>query len=109
MAKAKPCGGFPSKGVAVRTLVAQGASDAAIAEVIGEDPKRMSTIRSWALRHGVRKGGVYVNVPPDVLRALAEPAARRRLLPAELARRILVAVTSDQLVDAILDDGEGGA
>lgn len=45
-------------------------------------------------------------IPRDTLAALEEAAARRNTSPNEIARRLLTAAVADNLVEAVLDDGD---
>jgi transcriptional regulator with XRE-family HTH domain len=91
-------------------LTAQGLSQAEIAARIGIKPGSVAVYC-----HYLRRGRGYrgypkfarIRIERDVLAPLASHAAKRGLTVDILARRILQAVVDGNLVDAVLDDGEG--
>jgi hypothetical protein len=60
--------------------------------------------------NGVAEGVpvAVVTVPAEILAALEAPADRRGVTAGDLARAVLAHVVRDGLVDAVLDDRDGG-
>jgi hypothetical protein len=113
MSGPKPTLGYPSRTAAVLALKADGLKPAAIAEKIGISVAAVAALecsaRRWA---GARSRNPdvcrTVLVPLGILQRLA-PAARARGLRREtLAELIIETAVEDGLVDAVLDDGNGG-
>lgn len=72
---------------------------------------------SWARKNGVdlphfttgaerRSGTRVVNVPDHILAALSHAALARGVSTPKLVERLLTAIARDDLVEAVLDDGE---
>lgn len=111
MSAAIPTLGYPSRTDAVLALRGKGMSTEEIAEAIGI---KNSTVTSLECHAGKRKGAETRKVqgnrtvlfPIDVLESLRPLAEQRGISANELARRIVEAVVDDNLVKAVLDDGE---
>ena len=109
MAAPIPTLGYRSRTAACIALRDQGLTDAAIADRIGIDEKRVA-----ALLYGADNPARYcpkskkrhkVMVRATTLDALARHAHRRGETTDRLAARILDTVTTENLIDAVLDDG----
>ncbi len=111
MTAAKPTLGYPSRTDAVLGLRGQGKTTEQIAEAIGI---KTSTVTSLECHAGKRKGpqacksqgNRTVLFPVDVLESLRPHAEQRGISANELARRIVETVVDENLITAVLDDGE---
>ena len=105
-----PTLGYPSRREAVMALIAQGLDRFEIAARIGIKPSTVA-VHCHYLRRGRGDRGhpkfAHVRIERDALAALASHAAERGVTVDILARRILQAVIDGNLVNAVLDDGEG--
>src|SRR5262249_252315 len=104
----KPTAGFPSQTAAVLALRRQNFSTSAIAEQLGIDARRVTSLEANARRAFKRRVDLAAPrvgpLPKALLERIGEPARDRGLTPNELIRRILTAVVKDGLIDAVLDD-----
>lgn len=105
-----PTLGYPCRSEAVMALIEQGLSQAEIATRIGIKPSTVA-VHCHYLRRGRGDRGypkfARIRIERDALAPLASHAAARGVTVDILARRILQAVVDGNLVDAVLDDGEG--
>lgn len=108
-----PTLGWPTRTDAVLALRAQGKTSLEIAGMIGIPHKTVAALEHSAARRRAPRNdavaggaGRAVLFDPRVLARLGPNAASRGITTNELARRIVEAVACDNLVDAILDDGE---
>lgn len=100
-----PAAGYPSRTEAVVQLTGQGLCDTEIAARIGISTKAVAALRASSRRRkGVRHFGNHIAIPPVTLDRLRHHAERRATTANELARRLIIAATDEELVDAILDD-----
>jgi len=99
------------KSAAILTLARKGLRIAEIAALVGSTPNavhaRISQLRREGhnIPHLLGAGVFNVPVPDDVLGALDYEATARGVSHRVLAGRILTAVLTEGLVDAVLDDG----
>lgn len=101
----KPCCGYPSVRDAVLAFQSQGLSSREVAAKTG---KSTSHVINAARKAGSPFGGRPADIPA-LLRAcysLDAKAKSRGVTPIYLAIKILHAVSRDDLVDSVLDDGE---
>lgn len=114
MGAAKPCLGYPSRTAAVVALRGQGLSTNAIARKIGIEPKTVSALEGSLWRGNLRpikpvssanpNWQNFIRIDPETLAALRAPAARRGLSVQSLVEQLLIVMTDDGLVDALMDD-----
>lgn len=101
----------------VRALYLQGYEDVAIRVAMRQrvTPSSLRSIMSRARsslkmvdRPPGRQGDrvIVIGLPAPLHELLAREAANRRLTAPELVARIVTATISDDMVDAVLDDGE---
>lgn len=117
MAGAIPCLGHPSRTAAIEALRADGLDAVAIARRIGISAKNVLALEASKERtrkqrgeRAIKRGAeITVEIPEDLKRHLRPHAARRDTTVAALAQTILETVAQSDLVDAVLDDGMGGA
>jgi hypothetical protein len=115
MPMAKPTLGYPSRTAAVQAMQRQGIADRKIAERIGINTSTVAALANSGRRADKRQRrpaeehGRTVLFPVDILDALRPAAAARGITVNTLARRLVEAVIDDDLIDAVLDDGGGGA
>ena len=108
---AKPTLGYASRTDAVMALRAQRVSTAEIARRIDIEPKTVTALehsagrRIRAPRPSEQMGRTIV-FTVDILDALRPHAAKRGVHVNSLARRIVETVVDENMVDAVLDDGE---
>lgn len=70
-----------------------------------------ASVTQWCKRYGIdtddfRAGQRTSEIPPSILNALRPHAELRGISSFELACRILRIIVADDMVDAILDDGD---
>jgi hypothetical protein len=112
MGAPKPSLGYASRTDAVAALRADGLSTAAIAARIGIEPKTVAALESSAAqrRASPAKSGEQIGRPVIVpywdYAALRPHAARRATTVDQLIRDLIEIVARDDMVDAVLDDGE---
>lgn len=117
MSSPKPTMGFPTRTAAIAHLRGQGMTAAQIAKKIGIDVKSVSALEASAHRkrgteRTIRQAAPStakqhtVCVDNDVLRALRPHAARRNVSVNALVRLLLATIADDDLVNALLDDGD---
>ncbi len=112
MGRKIPTLGYPSRTEAVMGLRDQGLNTRQIADRIGINVTTVSALECSATRSAERQRrpseayGRTVVFPVDVLHVLRPHAARRGITVNQLARDIVSAVVDDDLVTAVLDDGE---
>lgn len=112
-----PTLGFPSRTAAIEALRAECLDTHAIARRIGISAKDVTALEASKERtrkqrgvSAVKRGAeISVEIPEDLKRHLRPHAARRDTTVAALAQSILETVAESDLVDAVLDDGKGGA
>lgn len=112
-----PCLGHPSRTAAIEALRAEGLDTVAIARRVGISVKRVQALEYARVRDrkprdvaAIKRGAeISVDIPEDLKRHLRPHAARRDTTVAALAQTILETVADSDLVDAVLDDGKGGA
>lgn len=117
MAGPIPSLGYPSRTAAIEALRAQQLDTHAIARRIGISAKDVTALEASKERtrkqrgfHQTKRGDeCSVEVPEDLKKRLRPHAARRDTTVAALAQTILETVAESDLVDAVLDDGKGGA
>jgi hypothetical protein len=105
-----PTLGYPSRGEAVMALTAQGLDRFEIAARIGIKPGSVAVHQHYGKRGRIDRSTETcrrVRIKRDALNALASHAAKLGLTVDSLARLILQAVVEGNIVDAVLDDGEG--
>ena len=100
-----PTLGFPSRTAAIAALRARDLSTDAIARTIGIAPGTVKALEAKARR---RAGLHQISVPLDVVNRLSPLAAARGVTAAALAATILQTAVDEDLVDAVLDDGDTG-
>jgi len=107
-----PCLGYGSRTEAVAALRSQGLQTREIARRIGIEPKTVSALEASQNRKDATRvqssdlpSWNTVAIDADTLRALRPHAARRGITVATLARKLLIVLADDNLVDALLDDG----
>jgi RNA-splicing ligase RtcB len=91
-------------------LTAQGMDRFEIASLIGIKPGSVAVHLHYGKRgrgYGVSQAFAHVRITRKALTTLASHAAKRGVAVDSLARLILQAVVDGNLVDAVLDDGEG--
>lgn len=116
MGAAKPTLGYPSRTAAVLALRGQGLSDVEIGERIGIGQSAVSALacsyeRDLSRKRDLQPAGTHgrnILIPRTVLVELLPHAGRRGISINDLVRRIVEAVATDHLVDAVLDDGRNG-
>lgn len=103
-----PTLGYRTKYEAAAALRAKGMQVGQIAEKIGCNVGTVWRLLAYANeKPPMRKGGRRpVPIPLTVLEALKPEAKRRKLSTYELSRRLLRAISRDNLVSAVLDDKE---
>jgi len=110
MGKAIPTIGCPSRTAAVIMLRNQRYTTSQIADRIGIEKKTVIALEHSAGRQRQPRQseqmGRTVVFPTDILDALKPHAERRSLSVNALARLIVETVADDDMVDAVLDDGE---
>lgn len=117
MSSPKPTLGFPTRTAAIEHLRTEGMTAAQIARKIGIDVKSVSALEASAARkrgieRPIRQAAPSTSkqhtvcIDNDVLRTLRPHAAKRGLSVNALARLLLATVADDNLVDALLDDGD---
>ena len=110
MGAPKPTLGYPSRTAAVLAMRAQGRSTSAIADILGIDKGTVGALEASATRSRARRpaeaNGRTVLFPVEILDRLRPHADRRGISANELARRIVDAVAEDNLIDAVLEDGD---
>ena len=111
MGRAKPCLGHPSRVLAVSSLSGEGFTAAEIADRINaetpEDPitvAQVSRLRSVTRRQD-RKAPAMFCLDARTYELLAREAAARCCAADDLARRLIETVLTENLIDAVLDDG----
>lgn len=113
MAVARPCMGFPSRTDAVVYLASKGMTDREIARAISVqhplDPIAHTTVSK--LRHSRIKAlprtPLEIRLPKATAARLTALATARGQHTHRLAAQIIEIVVSDDLLNAILDDGDG--
>ncbi len=107
----KPTLGYASRTEAVLALRAQRIPTAEIARRIGIAHKTVTALEHSAGRN--RRAprpsealGRTIVFPTDILDALGPHAARRGMHVNQLARRIVETVVDENMVDAVMDDGD---
>lgn len=100
-----PTLGYPTRYEAAAALRSEGLTVKQIAEKIGTSERAVDQLLAYARRGRSKRETERICVPTATLVALAEPAKRRGMRPADLARRILAIVAEDGITGAILDDG----
>lgn len=116
MSGAIPTLGYPSRTAAIEALRAQHLDTRAIARKIGISPKDVAALEASKVRTRKQRGASYdrptnasITIDPDLRMALRPHAIRRDVSVERLARRIIDTVAYEDMVDAVLDDGSGGA
>lgn len=122
---ARPCLGYPSMTAAATALIGEGLSFDAVAERIGITPPRLAGLVGRYGTAGYRTRGAAaaaarspreaktrdqvatVTVSLSTLERLRPHARRRDLSVEALVRAIVDVVALEEMVDAVLDDGEG--
>lgn len=113
MTRRIPRHGYPSSTQAVVSLRAQGLTVRQTAETLGIAETAVTSLEHYARRRGKREPRKRVgrpwtaSFPEATLDALMPHARARDITPAELARRLVSTALDHDLIDAILDDGEG--
>ncbi len=105
-----PTLGYPSRGEAVMALTAQGMDRFEIAARIGIKPGTVAVHWHYGKRGRSARGNpkfAHVRITRKALTTLASHAAKRGVAVDSLARLILQAVVEGNLMDAVLDDGDG--
>lgn len=105
MSKSHPVLGYPSKTAAVLASLKQGLSVRAIADRIGIEEKSVMALETSS-RRAKRTEERTVVFPLETLDRLRPHATRRGISANELARRIVETAADEQMINAILDDGE---
>lgn len=104
-----PTLGYSTRTAAVLALRAQGLSTVAIARQIGIEPKTVAALESSARRSPEApraQNEKPVVFPVGLLQRLGRAAAGRGMTREALAIRIVETVVDDNMIDAVLDDGE---
>ena len=106
---AKPCLGYQSRGAAARGLEARGRSVREIVEAINAEspdaPVTPHSVRSWLWV--ARQAPVLpITLSTELCEWLDKAARARGTTAARLAHRLLSVVLDDNLINAILDDGD---
>jgi hypothetical protein len=108
-----PTLGYPTRAAAVVAMDERGLTPSEIAQAIGDGVTAnavrvtLSHIRNGRRRtHAPNRTVVF---PVDALDRLKVHAAARSISVNELVRRLIDHIIDDDLVDGILDDGEGSA
>lgn len=117
MAGPIPALGYRSRTAAIEALRARQLDTHAIAREIGISAKDVTALEASKERvrkqrgtAAIKRGAeISVEIPEDLKRHLRPHAARRDTTVAALAQTILETVAESDLVDAVLDDGMGGA
>lgn len=111
----KPVAGYPSMKAATLALARKGLDQHEIAKAIGSWPSNVAAILSQLRKEGelpplarfIPSG--HMPLDRNLLAALAPHAEKRGITPPRLAERLLTVIAGEDLVDAVLDDGEGSA
>lgn len=107
----KPTLGYPSRTAAVVAMRNEGRPTAEIAKAIGISSTVVAALEHSAGRAKGRRRDPEalcrtVLFPVDVLSALGPAAARRGMHPNHLGRLIVETVVDEDMIDAVLDDGQ---
>lgn len=112
MARAKPCLGHQSRLQAVSALSGEGFTTAEIADRINaetpEDPitvAQVSRLRWVGAGSRARKAPAMFCLGPGTYELLAREASARGCAAGDLARRLIETVLTENLINAVLDDG----
>lgn len=107
MSAGKPALGYKSRTAAVLALRAEGKKTYEIAAAIGISRSSVAGLEaSWRKQKGIsvpRKE--LTDLPLDLRAALRPYATKRDMTIDRLIIDLLIAVTRDKIVDAVLDDG----
>lgn len=118
MSGPKPTLGYPSRTAAIEALRAKGLGTHQIAYRIGISPKDVAALEASKQRTRKQRGhycarprpdNASIAIDPELRMALRPHAIARDLSVTALARRIIETVAHEDMVDAVLDDGEGVA
>ena len=96
----KATGKYPTKSAAILAMKRQGMTERQIGRILNIKPNTVSSMAVRAARREKRPIDLGMNIYLD----LQQAAAERGKTPHELATSILIAVISDDLFNAVLDE-----
>jgi hypothetical protein len=108
-----PTLGYPTRAAAVDAMDARGLTPTEIAQAIGDGVTANSvSVTLCHIRNGRRRAPATTRTvvfSVDILKSLRVHADARCISVNELVRRLIDHIVGEDLVDSVLDDGEGSA